>query len=266
LNSRREALLVATYAVVAAAVLLLDPPALLAGIVGAPMVLLAPGLALLMASDVDGESEFPMRRLVLSIALSIAVIALGGIVVNIFVPLDRTSWTIWSVAFTCSCCAVAIWRADEPGAAPLASAIEWFPWPGGEESGRPWAAIAVVVCLILAGAVTLTEITSRNAYDSPLIELGARPVSGPVGEVEISVANKTDHAEHLRLTFVEGTVPSPFADFEIPASGRWSEELSVGPSGVTVVLTKPGDSRPLGTLILNRGHGGDGRPTLGQES
>jgi hypothetical protein len=256
LNSRREALLVATYAVVAAVVLLLDPPTLLAGIVGAPLVLLAPGLALVMALDVDGESEFPMRRLILSIALSLALTALGGIVVNILAPLDRTSWTIWLVAFTCFCCAVAIWRVREPAAAPLAGAIEWLPGRGGEESSRRWAGIAVVVCLILAGAATLTEITSRAAYDSPLVELGARPVPGSNGgEVELSVANKTDHAEHLRLTYLEGTEPSPFDDFEVPASGRWSEELSVGSSGVTAVLTKAGDSQPLGELILTDGGG-----------
>jgi hypothetical protein len=253
LNSRREALFVAAYAVVVAVVLLLDPPALFAGIVGAPLVLLAPGLALVMALDIDGELEFPMRRLTLSIALSLAVTALGGILINIVAPLDRVSWTIGLVAFTCACCAVAIWRGDEAATGPFAGAIEWLPGRGGEGSGRYWAAIAVVVCLILAGAAILTETTSRNAYDSPLIELGARPVPGLSHEVEISVANKTDHAERLRLTYVEGTVPSPSEDFEVPASGRWGEDLSIGPSGVTVVLTKPGDPKPLGTLFLNRG-------------
>ena len=253
MNSRREASLVAAYAIVAAAILLLDPPALLAGIIGAPLVLLVPGLALVMALDIDAESEFPMRRLILSVALSLAVTALGGIVVNILVPLDRASWTIWFVAFTCFCCAVAIWRAEEPAAAPLAGAIEWLPSRGGDGSGRRWAVIAVVVCLILAGAATLTEITSRNAYDSPLVELGARPLPGSNGSrVELSVANKTDHAEDLRLTYIEGTVPGPSEDLEVPPSKSWNQELSVGSSGVTVVLTKVGDSQPLGTLILNQ--------------
>lgn len=255
MNSRREALLVAAYAVAAAVVLLLDPPALLAGIVGAPLVLLAPGLALVMALDIDGESGFPMRRLILSIALSLAVTALGGIAINTFVPLDRTSWTIWFVAFTCSCCAVAIWRGEEPAAAPIAGAIDWLPRRGGEGSGRRWVGIAVVVCLILAGTVALTQITSRNAYDTPLIELGARPVPGPSGEVELSVANKSDHAERLRLTYDEGTVPNPFEDIEVPASGRWSEDLSVSSLGVTVVLTRPGDPQPLATLLLKQSPG-----------
>jgi Protein of unknown function (DUF1616) len=253
LNSRREALLVAAYAALAAAILLLDPPALLAGIVGAPLVLLAPGLALVMALGIDGESELPMRRLILSIALSLAVTALGGIVVNIIAPLDRTSWTIWLVAFTCACCAVALWRGEKAATAPLAGAIDWLPGRGGEGSGRRWAGIAVVVCLVLAGAATLTETNSRSAYDSPLIELGARPAPGLNGEVEISVANKTDHAERLRLTYHEGTVPSPFEDFVLPASGSRTEDLSVGPLGVTVVLTRPGDPESLGTLILTDG-------------
>jgi hypothetical protein len=253
LNSRREALLVATYAIVVAAVLLLDPPALLAGIVAAP---LAPGLALVMVLDIDGEAELPMRRLILSIALSLAVTALGGIVVNILAPLDRTSWTIWLVAFTCSCCTIVIRRAEEPAAAPFAGAIEWLPGRARGKGGLRWAGIAILVGLILAGAAALTEITSRNAYDSPLIELGARPVPGSNGgEVELSVANKTGHAEHLRLTFLEDVVPSPYEDFEVPASKSWTRELSVGSSGVTVVLTKGGDSQPLGELILTEGGG-----------
>jgi Protein of unknown function (DUF1616) len=253
LNSRREALLVATYAALAAAILLLDPPALLAAIVGAPLVLLAPGLALVMALDLDGESELPMRRLILSIALSLAVAALGGILVNVIAPLDRTSWTIWLVAFTGVGCAVALRRGQEAAAGPIAAAIEWLPGHGGEGSGRRWAAVAVVVCLILAGAATLTETNSRSAYDSPLIELGARPAPGLNGEMEISVANKTDHAERLRLTYDEGTVPNPFEDFVLPASGRRTEDLSVGVLGVTVVLTRQGDPEPLGTLILTDG-------------
>jgi hypothetical protein len=253
LNSRREALLVAVYAVVVAAFLLLDPPTVLAGIVGAPLVLLAPGLALVMALDLDGESEFPLRRLILSIALSVAVTALGGIVVNVIAPLDRTSWAIFLVVFTCSCCAVAVWREHEAAATPVAAAIEWIPGRGGKGGGRRWAGFAVAVCLILAGAATLTQITGSNAYDSPLIELGAHPVSGPRGEVEISVANETDHAERLRLTYREDTVPYPYEDFEVPASGSFSEFLKVGPSGATVVLTRQGDPRPLGTLILTEG-------------
>jgi hypothetical protein len=248
-NSRREALAIATYAIVVAAVLLLDPPALLAGLLGAPLVLLAPGLALVLALDIDGDGELPMRRLILAVGLSLAVTALGGIVINTFAPLDRTSWTIWFVGFTLFWCAIAGWRAEDPAAAPFASAAEWLPEEARGRGGLRWAAIAVVVGLILAGAATLTQITSRNAYDSPLVELSAQSVPGSNGaKVKLSVANQTGHAEALRLT-ISGGGPGKVEDLEVPASQSWSTEAEVGPGGLSAVLTKAGGSRPVGEVL-----------------
>ena len=137
LNRRREALVLAGYAVLVAALLLLDPPTLLAAILGAPLVLLAPGLALVIAFDIGGDSDLPMRRLILSIALSVALGALGGILIDLVAPLDRTSWASWLVAFTCLCSAVAIWRTDEPAAAPLAAALGVASVAGGDGEGGP---------------------------------------------------------------------------------------------------------------------------------
>jgi hypothetical protein len=250
LSSRREVLCLAGYALVVGAVLLLDPPALLAGIIGAPLVLLAPGLALVMALDIDGQAELPMRRLIVSIALSLAVAALGGIVINTFAPLDRTSWTIWFLAFTCACCAVAAWRAEEPGASLFASAAEWLPERARREDRHLLVGAAIAVVLILAGAAVLTSVTSRNAYDTPMIELSAHAAEGSSGGMEIEVTNRGDHPEKLRLTYREGTSPNPYEDFEVPASKTFSTYLSIGDAGVDAVLTKPGQSEPLGELIL----------------
>lgn len=247
MDSRRDPVLLAAYAVLAGAIVLLDPPSVLAVVLAAPLVLLVPGLSLVMALDIDGDPALPWRRLVVSIALSIAVVALGGILVNAVAPLTKSSWLVLLVVFTCLCSAVTFLRARHAWATP-------FPRPFSGPDRPPvmrlwrWAAVGIVVLLLLAGAATLTEITSRNAYDTPLVELSLLPVPGGGGKVELSVVNRSGRTERLRLTIVDGRGSTKVEDLELPASGSWTDQEPVGPAGLSAVLARPDRPRPVGMV------------------
>ena len=251
MDSRRGPLFASGYAVASAAIALLDPPSILAIVVLAPLVLLVPGLSLVMALDIDGDPSLPGRRLVVSVALSIAVTALGGILVNTVAPLTRASWLVWLVGFTCVCSAITFLGA---GRARMAR----FPRPTSRSLHRPrveglWRWVAVGVAgLCLAGAAVLTEITSRNAYNTPLVELSLQPMAGThSGQVELSIANRSDHTADLRLTIDDGHRSNKVTSVTLPASHRWTAAEPVGSSGLRAVLRKAGRPTPIAEVIWN---------------
>jgi hypothetical protein len=252
MDSRRDPLVLAGYAILAAVVVLLDPPAILAIVIAAPLVLLAPGLALVMALDIDGDTALPGRRLILSIALSIATVALGGILVNTVAPLTKASWIVWLLAFTCICCAVTVLRAGQAWATPFPRPAQWLSRQPRNAGLWPWVATGVAVVLLLAGAAVLTEVTSRNAYYTPLVELSMLPApERGDGWVELSVANRSDHTEDLLLTVTDDSGSSSIENLKLPPSGSWKAEEPVSQPGIRAVLTKAGRSKPIGEVALN---------------
>jgi hypothetical protein len=245
--SRRAPLLVLLYAVAAAAVVQLDLPPVVATFLVAPLVLATPGLALVMALRLASHPELPWRIFSLSIALSIATTALGGLFVNAVTSLTAASWTVWMVGFTAICCVVALLRADPAPAAGLS--LRPVPWTRASAMlvGR-WRLIATgtLVTLLFAGAAALTEVSSRSAYNVPIMQLSlaTSPSSGS-GEVQLSVTNLTGHFQRLQLKIVRGRGPGTISLAGVPASGTWTANEQLGSSGISVVLSRPGQTVPI---------------------
>jgi hypothetical protein len=254
MGSRRAPLLVLSYAAAAATVVLLDLPSLATIVLVAPLVLVAPGLSLAMALRIDGHPELPWRLVVLSIALSIATTALGGLLVNAFAPLTAESWTIWLVGFTAICCSVAFLRAGPPptiGVRPRV--MQWTPDPG--LFLRHWrsAAAGSLVIILLASAAAVTEVSGRDAYNTPIVQLSLEATRGSGGRVvQISVSNLSDHAERLQLTIARGRGPDTIRAANVPAQRTWTASELVGSSGLNAVLTRPDQPGPIGEVSWRR--------------
>jgi hypothetical protein len=250
MGSRSAPLVVLSYAAVAAAVVLLDLPSLVAIVLVAPLVLAAPGLSLAMALRIDSHPELPWRLVVLSIALSLATTALGGLLVNALAPLTAESWTIWLVGFTVVCCSVALFRAGpplSPGIRPRLIRCA----PNRRLLVRHWGSVATggLVIVLLASAAALTEVSSRNAYNTPIVQLSLQPTSGSGGrEVQLSVSNFSNHAERLQLAIARGRGPDAIRFAKVPASRTWTVNELVGSSGLSAVLTRPDQPGPIGEV------------------
>ena len=239
---RWTAVALPAYALVAGAIALLGLPAVVAIVCVGPLVLFAPGCALVLALAIPERAQLPGRRVVLSVALSIATTALGGLLVNAVAPLTRTSWTIWLVGFTCVLSVVALLRRPALPAAPARQ-----PWP--KRSARiPWrgTALGVTAIALIAGAVTLTEISSRNAYEKPLIQMSLVPSPGYGGRVlRLTVSNLYPHEERLMLTIARGRNAKSVTSVVLPASYILTREERVGATGMSASLRRPGQARPF---------------------
>jgi hypothetical protein len=247
MDNRRGVLALPCYSIAAAVVVVLRLPPAVAAVCVAPLVLFAPGYALVLAFDIPGRAELPGRRLVLSIALSIATTALGGLIVNALAPLTAASWTIWLAGFTCVCSIVAFLRLPE---LPSPSSVRRAARDYAERRPRrlPWRPIgtAVLVVLLLSGAVTLTELNSRSAYDKPLTQLSLAPSAGANGRtLLLSIGNLSPRAEQLTLTIARGRGRRTIMSLVVPASHTWSREEPVSKSGLSASLTRRDQDQPF---------------------
>ncbi len=258
MDNPQTLLVLPCYAIAAGLLVLLRAPPLVTALCAAPLVLLAPGYAMMLALGIPGRSDLPGRRFVLSIALSMATTALGGLVVNALAPLTTASWTVWLVGFTCVCSFVAFLRATEhlsfssvPRAARRYAALaprtlRWQP-----------LALALLVILLLSGAVTLTELNSRSTYDKPVTQLSLVPAAGSNGrELRLSIGNLSAHAERVILTVIRGRAPGTITSVRVPASHTWTREEAVGKLGLSASLRFPDRRQPFSEVAWS----GVGRP------
>ena len=247
MDSRLARIATPSYAAAAAIVVLLHAPPALTAVLAGPLVLLVPGLALLAALDLPGQAEYPGRRLVLSIALSLATTTLGGLILNAVADLRATPWVIWLVAFTFVCSAIGWLRASSAdglgaeAAAARRSAAQRF-------RSAPWHQLAVagIALLLLAGAAVLTEESSRSHYDKPLTQFSLVPAAGSNGHsVRLTIVNLTPNTEEMVLTLFRGSSQIGTVPVKVLSSRSWTREEALAGGVLRATLTTLGGLEPF---------------------
>jgi uncharacterized membrane protein len=204
-----------------------------------PLVLAAGGYAILAALFPD-ERLTPAERVVYSVALSVTATALGGIVVQLVLGLDRTAWAVLLAAITVAAAALALWRR---GALALAALN------AGEARQRPRLSFSgVLSALMIAGAVAIAAVAvsissagARRELDShQFTALWARPVervAGPGQAVAIGVDSHQGETVRYRLLVGQPGVPASRRLLKIPDGGRFRLRVPVAPIGVARPVT-----------------------------
>jgi hypothetical protein len=106
-SKNADLMIVIALAVAAGVVVLLDGPALLRSLLTLPLVFFLPGYALLAALFPADELETP-ARLLMGVALSLALVAVGGLVLHFSgLGLQSTSWLFVLVGISGAGCGVA---------------------------------------------------------------------------------------------------------------------------------------------------------------
>jgi hypothetical protein len=133
----------------AVAALVLPWPAI-SFLFAAPLALFATGYAVVAAAFARRQLDRP-RLMVLSFALSLAVLALGGLALNYLGGIRGGTWAILLVLVVVGCCRSAALRRDRPPERlhpPL-------PKPGALELGLAFAGLAAVVAALVLASATL---------------------------------------------------------------------------------------------------------------
>ena len=212
-----------------------------------PLVLILPGYALAAAFFLPGEISRELRG-VLSVALSVGVSVLGGLIVQLVLALDRPVWATLLAIVTVLAIGVAFRRRDAmpaDGAQPSLRGL----WVGVVSAVAVLAAIAIA-----GGAISIaTEGVHRQLDQSRFSSLSLAPhgPSGIASSVTVGVSNHEGRAVAYRVTVKRGT----------QAIKRWRLRLVAEP-GLAGPIDRFGDlghwpldraARPRGTALPPRG-------------
>jgi uncharacterized membrane protein len=240
---RRDLVLVVALACAGFLVALLSAPVWLRSVLLVPLVLILPGYAL-AANLFAPRSVSPGERSVYVVVLSIAVAALGGLIVQLAIGLDRRSWAVLLATVTVLAAVRGIRETPrEPAPVPA------MPW-------RPaLVAAAFLIASLIAGLAIasagdgLHEAQSKIRFTAfwLLPSLGAEGATVVVG-ARSHEGRPTDYELRLR----QGGRSLASEDLTLVAGERWerSYPVTAAPSGETVTATLLREHRPYRRLDL----------------
>lgn len=156
----------------------------------APLALFAPGYAIVAATFARRDLD-RAPRLVLSLALSLAVLALGGLVLNYLGGIHSFSWTVLLLLVVVGCCRSAALRRKR-GAQPSPRRL---PRPSGLEAGLALGALgAVVAALVLAS----TDLPAKSAVGYTELWIVPKAESGG-SEAEVGIKSEEQQTTEYDL-------------------------------------------------------------------
>ncbi len=219
-----------------------------------PLVLILPGYALAAALFRPGEISRELR-LVLSVAFSLGVTALGGLVVQLVLKLDRP---VWATLLACLTVLAAVVALDRRDAMPADS--------GRTELRLPRVGLASVVAMLVAtgiagGAIAVaTRGVHRQQNESRFSSLSLVPQgpSGTAPPVSVGVSNHEGRTVAYRLIVKRGTRTIRRWRFRLGVNQDWQAELTASAiSGAGPVIARlDRGGRPYHRVALRIGEGG----------
>ena len=242
---RRDLALVVALACAALLVALFSAPVWLRAPLLVTLVLILPGYAL-AANLFAPRTVSPAERGVYAVALSIAVAAVGGLIVQLAIGLSRDSWAVLLAGVAIAAAARGI----------LTAPREPMQWPKQAGPWRPVLALtAFLVASLIAGLAIasagdgLREAQSKIRFtDFWLLPPNASEAESVTVGIRSHEGKSTTYELRLRLA---GQVLAR-ESLTLPAGERWERSYSVGTaaSGMSVVATLLRDQRPYRNLDL----------------
>jgi hypothetical protein len=241
MSEARDLHLTLVYCAAASAVLAVEPPAAVGLLCLMPLVLFAPGHALVRALDPPSGTRRAADHAVLAIALSFGAVVLGGLVLNGVFSLTRLAWAVWLVALTALASLVALARVHgsvAPSGSRTGETRGPRPLPRPRRATVAGASLALVA---VAGAVVVNEISAHRWYRTPLTELSLEGASPRAARLTVSNHSGTRQTYRLSLTVGRSLLDS--FDLTVAASRSWTQVVpATMPITATIVQTGRSDA------------------------
>jgi hypothetical protein len=210
-----------------------------------PLIFFCPGAALIFGLEKPEAPVIGSRRMVLAIATSMALVALGGLLLNLLWALTGVAWVAWLVGATLGFSAIGFVRRLRDRDAPGAGGVDRL---RGLRPSWPVAASLIALTVCCAGAAVLTRVTATQAFDAPIVRLYADPAVTD-GHGVFTVENLTKATRRF-VVYVEGTSGrAQRTDFQLAAGGSGTvvEPARWGP--FVAAVFNPNDDRPLEEVV-----------------
>jgi uncharacterized membrane protein len=190
-----------------------------------PLILVLPGYALSATLFRPGEISRQLRA-VLSVAFSLSAAALGGLVVQLFVGLDRTVWAALLAGVTVAAAAFALDRRD---AMPADTEDARVRVP---RLGLVTMAAILVATAIAGGAIALArDGVARQRSEAHFSSLWLVPGDPSAGEpAEVGVSNHEDKTVSYRVVIREGARTIKRWRIHLGSNQSWQAHLAASAS------------------------------------
>jgi uncharacterized membrane protein len=215
----------AGLALAAVAAVWAGAPVAVTTMLGVPLVLLAPGY---VWTDVFFGSGLGAEiRAALSVALSLTVTALGGVLLYVAgVRLDRASWLALLAATTLSGAAVAATlrarvRIEPPAESPKRRNVQRISVTQAVRLG--------MAALIGAAAVGIAVHSAQAQVQPAFTQLSLNKLAAAPGTAQVVVGNHEQHAQQYRLVVSTDGVVSDVWTITVADGASWQQLVPAGP-------------------------------------
>ena len=227
----RDIFVVIAITIIAVALAFILPPDWVPGrIVALPLVLVLPGYALTTALFPRRKFEVP-QRLVFSLALSLVIVILGGLVLDLMpFGLQAGSWAVLLGDITLGACAVALVRRRGQN----------LPTPGSLSAGGyiglnfRQGLLLGLSALIVCGAVAVSIIGAERQPYPGFTQLWILPAGGANAKnaVSLGVSNMELTTMEYRLAVnVDGKTVKEWPSIDLNPNEKWEATLLLPQTG-----------------------------------
>ncbi|MBR0973075.1 hypothetical protein [Bradyrhizobium japonicum] len=236
--SSRDLLATCVWAAVTLAAVAVSDSLFLRTILGAPIVFLVSGHAVLRAIGIRTTSV--SEHLAYAVGTSLAIGIAGGFALNTAGFLGPPGWAIWFCAITIGAALVADSRSDAP---------DLPPWPGPVRV-RFWQGAAIVLALLLATGAYALAVRDETTYRQfSYTELWMLPPAGDrPGRLTVGLrsAETQTHRFDVEIT-IDGRLSAVFRSLTIAPGETWARQIPVPVSATSqraeARLYRPDDHR-----------------------
>lgn len=226
----RDILVVIAITIIAVALIFILPPNWVPGrIVALPLVLVLPGYALTTA--LFPRRDFPIPQLLIfSIALSLALVVLGGLILNLTPSgLQADSWAVLLGSTILAACAVTLIRRR-------GQSIPTSAWLRVGYMRLKFGQVLMLVLsvLIICGAFAVSIIGAEHQPYPGFTQLWLLPVSGPHSQntIQLGVSNMESTTMNYRLAVnVNGKEVAEWPSLNINPNQKWETSLVLQQTG-----------------------------------
>lgn len=242
---RRDLIAVVTLACLAFVAALFSAPVWLRAPLLVPLVLFLPGYAL-AAILFPLRTISPAERGVYTVGLSIAVAAIGGLLIQLAAGLDRQIWAVFLAAVTIAAAVRALRGPDRAWALPS---------PAKMPRSLPVAAAVFLIAAVIAGMAIasagngLREAQSKIHFtDFWLLPGGAAGATG----VTVGLRSHEGHPSHYAVRLSRGGVPIATEPLTLQAGQKWERAFALpsAPNDAPVLASLSRDGLPYRSLDL----------------
>ena len=200
MRGHRDLVFASGAALACAGLALLPPLTALRVFFALPLCLLLPGYAITAAAFARQPLQ-ATQTAALSLALSLATLALGALVLNYLGGLHAGSWALLLVAVVLAACRLAAVRRPQPGLAPRL-----------ELKRPPLARLALygiaLVAAVVAVGLAFVPLPAKNAIGHTELSI-ATGGNGPASVIQLRVRSQEQHSASYFLRVRIGRTPRP---------------------------------------------------------